>query len=251
MISIGIKESLSTFSLDSFVPVLVGLLNHESNPNIMLLAPELLITEYMDLISQEHPTACLQVGALMEMLSYLDFFFKDGARQNHCFQCKNWKWEYISIRGKKIVAIESLSSLKLIPDVSFVPDIDQNLLSVGQLLKKGFKVLFDNKFCMIKDANGKYVFKIKMRGKKNNVTTLWHKRLGHFHHNGVLYMKKNQLAVGLLDLEQNLPTCIACQYGKQSRLPFPHKSTWRTSHKLQLVHTDVGRPQRTPSLKSS
>ena len=45
----------------------------------------LLITEYMDLaeqslqalkkISQEHPTACLQVGALMEMLSYLDFFF--------------------------------------------------------------------------------------------------------------------------------------------------------------------------------
>ena len=40
MLSIGIEESLSTFSLDSFVPVLVGLLNHESNPNIMLLAPD-------------------------------------------------------------------------------------------------------------------------------------------------------------------------------------------------------------------
>ena len=40
MLSIGIKESLGTFSLDSFVPVLMGLLNHESNPNIMLLAPE-------------------------------------------------------------------------------------------------------------------------------------------------------------------------------------------------------------------
>ncbi|KAL6332549.1 hypothetical protein AAG906_008969 [Vitis piasezkii] len=100
--------------------------------------------------------------------------------------------EYISTRGKRIVAIESLSGLKLIPDVLFVPNIDQNLLSVGQLLEKGFKVLFEDKFCMIKDANGKYA----AISQENNVTTLWHKRLGHFHHNGVLYMKKNQLAVG-------------------------------------------------------
>ncbi|KAL6348799.1 hypothetical protein AAG906_033455 [Vitis piasezkii] len=73
---------------------------------------------------------------------------------------------------------------------------------------------------MIKDVNEKDVFKIKMRGKsvalnileeeqaivsqENNVTALWHKRLGHFHHNGVLYMKKNQLAGGLPDLK--LPT---------------------------------------------
>ena len=73
--------------------------------------------------------------------------------------------EYISVRGKGNVAIESLSCLKLIPDVLFVPNIDQNLLSIGQLLEKGFKVLFEDKFCMIKDANGKNVFKIKMRGK--------------------------------------------------------------------------------------
>ncbi|RVW24162.1 Retrovirus-related Pol polyprotein from transposon TNT 1-94 [Vitis vinifera] len=64
-------------------------------------------------------------------------------------------------------------------------------------------------------------------------------------------MKKNQLAVGLPDLKQNLPTCVACQYGKQSRLPFAQKSTWRSSHKLQLVHTDVRGPLRTPSLKGS
>ncbi|KAI4376112.1 hypothetical protein MLD38_013904 [Melastoma candidum] len=112
MLSIGTEDSLSTFSVDSFVPVLVGLLNHESNPDIMLLAARalthlcdvlpsscaavvhygavscfcarLLTIEYMDLaeqslqalkkISQEHPTACLQAGALMAVLSYLDFF---------------------------------------------------------------------------------------------------------------------------------------------------------------------------------
>jgi E3 ubiquitin-protein ligase TRIP12 len=38
MLSIGTEESLGAFSVDSFVPVLVTLLNHESNPDIMLLA---------------------------------------------------------------------------------------------------------------------------------------------------------------------------------------------------------------------
>uniref|UniRef100_A0A2P2MVF2 HECT-type E3 ubiquitin transferase n=1 Tax=Rhizophora mucronata TaxID=61149 RepID=A0A2P2MVF2_RHIMU len=112
MLSIGTEESLSTFSVDSFLQVLVGLLNHESNPDIMLLAARaithlcdvlpsscsavvhygavpcfvarLLTIEYMDLaeqslqalkkISQEHPTACLRAGALMAVLSFLDFF---------------------------------------------------------------------------------------------------------------------------------------------------------------------------------
>ncbi|KAL1541164.1 E3 ubiquitin-protein ligase upl3 [Salvia divinorum] len=112
MLSIATEESLSTFSVESFVPVLVGLLNHESNPDIMLFAARalthlvdvlpsscaavvhygavscfvarLLTIEYMDLaeqslqalkkISQEHPTACLRAGALMAVLSYLDFF---------------------------------------------------------------------------------------------------------------------------------------------------------------------------------
>ncbi|OIT27638.1 PREDICTED: E3 ubiquitin-protein ligase UPL3-like [Nicotiana attenuata] len=115
MLSIGTEDSLSTFSVDSFVPVLVGLLNNHggsSNPDIMLLAARalthlvdvlpsscaavvhygavscfvarLLTIEYMDLaeqslqalkkISQEDPTACLRAGALMAVLSYLDFF---------------------------------------------------------------------------------------------------------------------------------------------------------------------------------
>ncbi|XP_059647478.1 E3 ubiquitin-protein ligase UPL3-like [Cornus florida] len=112
MLCIATEESLSTFPVESFVPVLVGLLNHESNPDIMLLAARalthlcdvlpsscaavvhygavqcfvarLLTIEYMDLaeqslqalkkISHEHPTACLRGGALMAVLSYLDFF---------------------------------------------------------------------------------------------------------------------------------------------------------------------------------
>lgn len=112
ILSISTEDSLSSFSVDSFVPVLVTLLNHESSPEIMLLAARalthlcdvlpqacvsvvhygavpsfcdrLLTIEYMDLaeqslealekISHEHPIACLRAGALMAVLSYLEFF---------------------------------------------------------------------------------------------------------------------------------------------------------------------------------
>lgn len=56
MLSIGTEESLSTFSVDSFVPILVGLLNHESNPDIMLLAARAL-THLCDVL----PSSCAAV----------------------------------------------------------------------------------------------------------------------------------------------------------------------------------------------
>nr|CAN74031.1 hypothetical protein VITISV_013542 [Vitis vinifera] len=140
--------------------------------------------------------------------------------------------EYIPVKG-----------LKLISDVLFVSDIDQNLLSVGQHVEKGFKVCFKDRNCIIKDDEGRNVFNIKMKGKSfalnmseeeqvdaaqhENNTMLWHKRLGHFHHNAVLYMKKNQIVEGLVGLEEELPICVACQYGKQTRLHFPKKTVWK------------------------
>ncbi|XP_047332600.1 E3 ubiquitin-protein ligase UPL3-like isoform X2 [Impatiens glandulifera] len=105
MLSIGTEESLSLLSMDSFVPVLVELLNRESNPDIVFLATQAftyichtfpsscaevvfpspsLTIEPMELaeqslqalkkISLQHPTACLRAGALMAVLSYLDVF---------------------------------------------------------------------------------------------------------------------------------------------------------------------------------
>ncbi|RVW86335.1 hypothetical protein CK203_035518 [Vitis vinifera] len=110
---------------------------------------------------------------------------------------------------------------------------------VGQLVEKEFKVYFEDRNCIIKDAEGKEVFNIKMKGKsfalnlledehtailqQDSTTMFWDRRVEHFHHDDVLYMKKNQIAEGLPDLEKDLPICATCQYGKQTKLPFPKK----------------------------
>ncbi|RDY11757.1 hypothetical protein CR513_03531, partial [Mucuna pruriens] len=73
--------------------------------------------------------------------------------------------EHIAVKGKGTVAIESISGTKLIKDVLFVPNISQNLLSVGQLIQKGYKVIFESDQCLIKDTNDNEVFKVKVKGK--------------------------------------------------------------------------------------
>nr|GMC55548.1 Retrovirus-related Pol polyprotein from transposon TNT 1-94 [Ipomoea batatas] len=172
----------------------------------------------------------------------------------------------IPVKGKGTVALESCIGTKLIYDVLYVPDIDQNLLSVGQLVDKGFKVIFENKLGIIKDIYDNDVIRIKMRGKSflldpmeeeqaaytattTNKETR-HKRLGHFHHAAILNMQKRKLVHGLSHIESDLPSCKACQFGKQARLPF-RKGAWRATEKLQLIHIDVAGPYRTPSLNGS
>ncbi|KAA3476822.1 Retrovirus-related Pol polyprotein from transposon TNT 1-94 [Gossypium australe] len=60
--------------------------------------------------------------------------------------------DHIVVKGKGTIAIISCSGTKFITDVLYVPNIDQNLLSVGQFVEKGFKVKFMEKACVIEDA---------------------------------------------------------------------------------------------------
>jgi len=65
---------------------------------------------------------------------------------------------------------------------------------------------------------------------KENVVELWHKRLEHYHYQGLLKLQKCEMVRDLLDFEVISTNCRACQYGTQSRLPFP-TTTWRAKKK--------------------
>ncbi|KAL6335668.1 hypothetical protein AAG906_032852 [Vitis piasezkii] len=123
--------------------------------------------------------------------------------------------QYITVEGKRTVAISSCSGTKLISDVLYVPEIDQN-----------YKVVFEDKSCLIKDARENFALNPLEDEKiafpiKENITEVWHKRFGHYHHQGLLQMKSKMMANNLPDLDDHIPNCKACQFGKQNRKPFP------------------------------
>uniref|UniRef100_A0A151UHB3 Retrovirus-related Pol polyprotein from transposon TNT 1-94 n=1 Tax=Cajanus cajan TaxID=3821 RepID=A0A151UHB3_CAJCA len=190
-------------------------------------------------------------------MTYDEEFFKDLDR-TIVSKVRIGNGECILVKGKDTIAVESCSGTKTITDVLYVPQINQNLFSVGQLLEKGYKILLEDKMCLIKDVSGHDLFKVKMKGKSFsldlmeevqvvvsstiNVNELWHKRMGHFNHVALLNMKKHNIVEGLPSMEANLNNCNASQYGKTS---------WRASQKLQLIHTDLGGPLLELSLNGS
>ena len=111
-LAVATEETMVSFPIDQTVPLLVGFLAHKHNPDVMLLAARaltnladvfppacsyiirhnavpafcarLLTIEYIDLaeqslqalekLSHEHPGSLLRAGALVAVLSYVDFF---------------------------------------------------------------------------------------------------------------------------------------------------------------------------------
>ncbi|XP_019265852.1 PREDICTED: uncharacterized protein LOC109243382 [Nicotiana attenuata] len=126
--------------------------------------------------------------------------------------------DYILAKGKGIVAIPTNSGIKKISDVLYVPDIDQNLLSVGQLMEKGFKVSFEDKYCFIYDATGLEILRVKMRGKNFSFDPTEDKE----------WSQKNLLSAG------NSPTEDICENKVRKKLSiFQKMQFWKKVDKSQ------------------
>ena len=109
----------------------------------------------------------------------------------------------VKVQGKGTVPILTKQNVKKdINDVYHVPDLKHNLLSVGQLIEKGYKVLFEGASCKIYDRkpSRKLISEILMTPNRMfpltlrtanlsqpyaqnastiNETMVWHTRFGH------------------------------------------------------------------------
>ncbi|KAG6487750.1 hypothetical protein ZIOFF_056351 [Zingiber officinale] len=173
----------------------------------------------------------------------------------------------LKIEGKGVVAIKAANGEeKQINDVVYSPGITQNLLSIGQMMKKGYKITFADGQCEIIDKNEKRIAVVKMTTNnlfplkmnscinvalKSEITDeaqLWHLRYGHLNHKGLMLLKEKNMVTGLPRIQ---PTetgfCEGCVYGKQHRFPFP-KTSWRAKAPLELVHADICGPTQTPTI---
>lgn len=170
LLSFCSDSSLSSPMVDSFSPVLVQLARHDTNPDIMLLAiraitylcdvnprsssfvvrhdavpvlcQRLMAIEYLDVaeqclqalekISREQPLACLQSGAIMAVLGYIDFFSTSVQRvalSTVVNICKKLSSESPSLFME---AVPILCNLLQYEDIQLVESVATCLIKIGE-----------------------------------------------------------------------------------------------------------------------
>ncbi|MCO5549447.1 hypothetical protein L7F22_002918 [Adiantum nelumboides] len=81
---------------------------------------------------------------------------------------------------------------------------------------------------------------------------LWHARFGHVGYGSLMTLQRHNMVHDLSLLE--MPprhVCEGCVLGKMHRFAFSQDGSVRATRKLQLVHSDVCGPMRTPSVGNS
>lgn len=178
----------------------------------------------------------------------------------------------VEAKGKGTIVVKTKQGKpKHINDVSYVPGLAHNLLTVGQLLEKGCLIVFKDKQCISydKDDHSKIIAKTNMLQNRifsfnlpceasttlnvayDDSSWLWHIRYGHLNMKGLKLLYNKQMVKGLPLIGSIDKVCEGCILGKQHRDSFPVGKSWRASKPLELVHADICGPMQTLSLNKN
>ncbi|RDX97173.1 hypothetical protein CR513_20081, partial [Mucuna pruriens] len=140
----------------------------------------------------------------------------------------------ISVLGKGTVTLQTKeNSTHTISNVLFVPDLKTNLLSVGQLQEKGYKISIKDGVCQIRDAKLGLIARIKMlvnrmfplylhntnhscfSTKLKDDAWLWHFFYGHLNFNGLKTLWQKNMVTRLPQITAPSEVCEECMISKQ------------------------------------
>ncbi|CAL2271954.1 unnamed protein product [Prunus armeniaca] len=152
-----------------------------------------------------------------------------------------------------------------------VPGLEENLLSVGQMVKHGYYLVFggnllnifngwslDNLVARVQMTNNRcfpltmmLANQLALKASVTRYLQIWHKRLGHLNDRSIKLLEDQEIVHGLPHLEKTYVVCEGCILGKQHRDSFPSESTWRAKFPLELVHIDICGPMKTESISGN
>jgi hypothetical protein len=158
----------------------------------------------------------------------------------------------------------------LIKKVLLVPGMKCNLLSIGQLIEKGFSVTMQGNILNLYHKQENLVLKSKLTKNRTflcriqnardvcmsastdeDSNWLWHMRYGHLNFRSLSYLSTKNLPSGLPVLDANKKNCETCLKGKQSRLPFVSEKPKRSKTALEVIHSDIYGPFEVPTISGS
>ncbi|GKA38569.1 retrovirus-related pol polyprotein from transposon TNT 1-94 [Tanacetum coccineum] len=204
-----------------------------------------------------------------------DEWIKDSGCSRHMAGNKDLFSSYKAINGvnvvfgsnnkSKIVRKGTITNNSLnIHDVSHVENLSFNLLSIGQICDKKFKVLFSETGSeILKDditigrgirKNDLYIMKMGNSPKDSlcltsidDTLTLWHRRLGHANMRLIQSLSSKELVRNLPKLKFENHFCDACNIGKQVHTSHKAKNMVSTTKCLELLHMDLFGPSAVQS----
>nr|DAD39485.1 TPA_asm: hypothetical protein HUJ06_013808 [Nelumbo nucifera] len=142
----------------------------------------------------------------------------------------------MTVMGKGNIKLKMNGLNHIVTEVFYVPELKNNLLSIGQLQEKGLAILIQHGKCKM-SANRMFTLLVASQPKK---PACFHTATQDLSHLWTLQNKK--MVNGLPQFEASKIVCTDCMVGKQHRDPIPKKNTWRASSKLQLIHADICGP---------
>ncbi|KAI3742955.1 hypothetical protein L1987_60654 [Smallanthus sonchifolius] len=167
----------------------------------------------------------------------------------------------VQIKGKGTILFECKNGeQQIVTDVYFIPDLNSNIISLGQMTEAGYKVnmvqnylwLRDEYDCLIMRVQRSYnrLYKIMLKtsqpvclmGKLDDSAWLWHARMGHVNFQVLEAMAKKELVHGMPVIKHPKQVCEGCLVAKQTRQPFPQETQWRARQPLELIHGDLCGP---------
>ena len=79
-------------------------------------------------------------GCISHMIKYLLIF--SSINRSAKRKVKLGNWDIVQAKGKGIIGVSTRRGTKTITNVLYIPELDQNLLSVAQMLRNGYKLFF-------------------------------------------------------------------------------------------------------------
>ena len=172
----------------------------------------------------------------------------------------------IDIKGKGSIMFHSKTGgKKIISDVYFIPDLRSNIISLGQATEAGCDIRMKDDYLTLRDKEGKLITRAQRSRNRlykvvidvvdtrclqlstSNESQKWHARLGHIGRDAMNTMIKKELVIGVPKLVVEKETCSSCLLGKHARKTFPQATSYRATHKLELIHGDLCGPITPPT----
>jgi transposase InsO family protein len=211
-----------------------------------------------------------------------DQWYLDTGCSNHMSGKRTWFYELdefvnrrIRFADDSVVKAEGIGKVRIqckdgrntsISDVLYVPTMKSNLISIGQLLEKGYVVkmedkvlrVFDNKMSLILKApmSRQRTFKIELNVIEGNCLSasasnddwLWHQRYGHLNFGDLSKLQMKRMANGLPLIKGVDQVCDKYCISKQARSSYKTEVPIKATRKLEAIHSDVCGPFEVKSM---